>query len=183
MQQGLHIHSVSDNPSEAPRWAKHGRGGFCWISLKTLYGPLSFSELKSIPADMQRSDLRAEYWVSVIHLLMGAQLGFYPRCWFQTPNRMMFSKRWISKSSSQTGLSFHMTMNSSGVRDRFPISVTVPDFFLMHIQGFMAFKYCSLDPVIFHLHCNVEQAKGYGTECDWPFNCLTYIKYRSSVVS
>lgn len=46
----------------------------------------------------------------------------------------------------------------------------------MHIQGFMAFKYCSLDPVIFHLHCNVEQAKGYGNECDWPFNCLTYIK-------
>lgn len=46
----------------------------------------------------------------------------------------------------------------------------------MHMQGFMAFKYCSLDPVIFHLHCNVEQAKGYGNECDWPFNCLTYIK-------
>lgn len=95
-----------------------------------------------------------------MHLLMGAQPGFYPRCWFQTPNWMMFSKRWRVSSSSQTGLSdISYDYESFRCQRQIPISVTVPDFFLLHIQGFMAFKFSSLGPVIFHLHAMLSRAR------------------------
>lgn len=133
--------------SETSCWVKHGHmgccgGGFCWINLKTLCRPLSFSQLKSCSHRYVAViwELNTDTQLCYASLDGSTAWGFDSKCWFQTTSSMMFSKKWgISKSSSQAGLAFTMTVSSSGVRDRFPISVMVPDFFPHAHTGIYSF--------------------------------------------